>query len=63
MFAENQRGSIELYSAIGQKVLAYKLKSNEAVRIDLSGIQTGVYFYNVKVNGEIKFSDKLVVVK
>jgi len=37
--------------------------TNEKVRIDLSGFQTGIYFYSIKVNGEIKETDKLIVIK
>jgi hypothetical protein len=60
---ENQKGSLELYSTMGQKIIMYELKPLETLRIDLSGIQTGVYFYTIRVNGEIINSDKLIVIK
>lgn len=60
---ENQAGNLELYSAMGQKIMSYALKQKEVLKLDLSGIQTGVYFYSIKVNGEIKETNKLIVVK
>src|SRR3990172_9435890 len=60
---EGQIGTLELYSVMGQKVISYALKPQEVLNLHLSGVQTGIYFFIVKVNGKIKYSDKLVVVK
>jgi hypothetical protein len=60
---EDQRGILEIYSVVGQKLILYDLKPHEQLKFNLTAIQTGIYFYSVKVNDETVYSDKLIIIK
>ncbi len=60
---EGQKGILEIYSVLGQKIASYELKPNETLHFNISSFETGVYLYNVTVNDAVIYSDRLVIIK
>ena len=57
-------GEINIYDAIGNKVLTLSLTEGENnMEVNLSNIAAGVYFYKVKVENQTVKSDKLIIIK
>jgi len=54
--------TIDLYDVLGQKIETYNLKSNKgSLKINVGNLNAGIYFYAVKVNGEIIKTEKVIV--
>jgi hypothetical protein len=62
---ERSVGVVEIFDLSGKMLSRYNLTPGEKIRIpideDLLG--SGVYLYKVKIDGELKASDKLVIIK
>lgn len=59
-----QNGELNIYDVTGRKVKKYILNSeSNKLQINNAELKDGVYLYNVSVNGEVVFSDKLVIIK
>jgi hypothetical protein len=61
--SENESGSLEIYSVLGEEITSFKLKPQERLTFITSGIQSGVYFYKVIINKENISSGKLIIIK
>ena len=60
----NTSGEINIYDAIGNKVLTLPLTEGENnLEVNMSNISAGVYFYKVIVENQTVKSDKLVIIK
>jgi len=62
---EGQQGELTIFDLMGNKISRYSLTANNTgtLQINESNLSDGVYFYSIKVNGEIKESDKIVIIK
>lgn len=57
-----EAASFELVSMVGTKVYSRQLtKSDDQLKLDVSKLSRGVYFYIIKSNGEVASSKKLVI--
>lgn len=62
--AENESGTFELYSADGALIKSVSIQSAVNVStISLTDLSAGMYYYTLRINGEMKKSDKLVIIK
>ena len=61
---KEEKGELEIFSLTGRIIASYNLNEglNDFV-IDQSNLESGVYFYRISINGVIKESKKLVIVK
>lgn len=60
--APGAKAQFELINIVGSKVLSAELDSRRShTEIDLTNLNSGVYFYTLKVNGELAVSKKLVI--
>lgn len=60
--ASNSKASFELINLVGARVFQQNLDANaNELEIDLSDLNGGVYFYTLKVDGEVNISKKLVI--
>ena len=56
------KAQFELINLVGAKVFETKLNSQSTeMEIDLSSLNPGVYFYTLKIDGEVNISKKLVI--
>jgi YbbR domain-containing protein len=54
---------VEIFDTRGVKVYTNKLNDgNNKITIDLRKLNNGIYIYKVTVNGEVKKSDKIIVI-
>ncbi|HEX8514777.1 MAG TPA: T9SS type A sorting domain-containing protein [Bacteroidia bacterium] len=62
---ENSEGIFEIFDLSGKLVTAISLSAGEEkqIVIDENQLNSGIYFYKVKINGELKTSNKLVIIK
>lgn len=61
---EDETGQLEIFNSFGQSIEVYLLYSGENhVRVNLSGLSSGIYLYRVSVNGEAKISEQLIISK
>jgi hypothetical protein len=59
----NNQGIVEIFDTRGVKVYTNKLtEGNNNINIDLRNLNNGIYIYKVIVNGEVKKSDKIIVI-
>jgi hypothetical protein len=59
----NSQGMVEIFDTRGVKVATNKLnEGNNNINIDLRNLNNGIYIYKVIVNGEVKKSDKIIVI-
>jgi len=61
---ENESGTAEVYDALGRRISRVKLTSaGTDLMVTLKGANTGLYFLSVRIDGELRFSEKINVVK
>ena len=61
---EGETGSIQIYTITGIKVLNYDFTADKnALTFSTAQLKTGIYFYSIVVNNELRASDKLVIIK
>lgn len=61
---ENEIGFIEVIDAVGKRVFLVQLSANSSnLGVTFDGLDTGLYFITVRINEELKYSDKLVVLR
>jgi hypothetical protein len=61
---EKQNGSIEIYNMMGSEIAGYVLKQGDnKLNIPTVSFNEGIYLYKVIVDGKLKQSDKLVIIK
>ncbi|MCF8296890.1 MAG: T9SS type A sorting domain-containing protein [Saprospiraceae bacterium] len=56
--------SISFYNMLGQKIQSFSLQSNaesKSAKVNLSGLSSGLYFYQVGIEGEESFKGKIVL--
>ncbi len=59
-----KEGELSLYNTNGQKINTYRVDNRFGyILLDNSKLPTGVYYYNIVVNGEVSSTQKLVLVK
>jgi hypothetical protein len=58
-------GELLIFDLSGKVISKYELQegTNRQLRINLSGLSNGVYFYRMMVENEMRASDKLVIIK
>jgi hypothetical protein len=62
--AETETGVFLIYDMTGRIVAKYSLnKESKSLSIKEEGLQNGLYFYSVIVNGITRKSDKLIIIK
>ncbi len=58
------QGNLVLYSTEGQKIQSYVVDNRFGfILLDNSKLASGVYYYNIEVNGEVSSTQKLIVIK
>ncbi len=58
------QGNLVLYNTEGQKIKSFVVDNHFGyIMLDNSKLASGVYYYNIEVNGEISSTQKLVVIK
>ncbi|MCF8296888.1 MAG: T9SS type A sorting domain-containing protein [Saprospiraceae bacterium] len=58
--------SISFYNMLGQKIQSFSLQSNaesKSAKVNLSGLASGLYFYQVEIEGEESFKGKIVLLR
>ena len=61
---EGESGTFGIYSTGGLAVKRYPIRwENSVLRINESDLASGTYIYAIKINGELRKMDKLVIVK
>ena len=60
---ENEKGTVEMISIMGEKIASYILLPDELLKFNLTAISAGMYFYSIKINDEIVYTDKLIIIK
>jgi len=59
-----QKGSLQIFDLTGKMISQYELsESSKSLLISEESLSTGVYLYRYFINGEMKSSDKLVIIK
>lgn len=59
-----EKGEIVIYDLLGKQLSTYNLvEGKNDFEIDQSNLESGVYFYSIAINGIIKESKKLIIVK
>ncbi len=58
---QNKPEKLTLYNALGELVLIRKMNSFNAIKVDVSGISSGLYFYNIKFEKGKTLGGKVVV--
>lgn len=57
-----QTANIEILNILGSKVLVQEISTNDnRIKLDISTLKAGVYFYNIIVDGNKEISKKLIV--
>ena len=58
------QGNLVLYNTNGQKIKSFQVDNRFGfVMLDNSQLVSGVYYYNIEVNGQVSSTQKLVVIK
>ena len=53
---------VDVFDVLGQRINTYKLSNNEGrLGIDVSALNSGVYFYTIKVNGQAVKTERVMV--
>lgn len=61
---EAAAGEMQVFNTTGQVVKRLVLETGDRVKpVDMTDLTPGVYFYQVKVNGEVRRSDRMVIIK
>ncbi|MEO6239811.1 MAG: T9SS type A sorting domain-containing protein [Bacteroidia bacterium] len=61
---EKETGELVLYDLSGKKIRTYTLsEGHNTLLINEGGLAEGVYMYTILINGEIKLTDKVVIIK
>lgn len=61
---EGQKGEMVIFDIFGKKVSSYMLLSkSRMLKINQDALKSGIYFYEIRVNGEYKESDKITIIK
>jgi len=61
---EFTNANFELYTMLGEKVMAYALNTNEQISsISLQQLAAGVYYYIIKDNNQVIKKDKVIIIK
>jgi hypothetical protein len=56
------KGSVEMFNMLGSKVRSIPLtEKNGALKVDLSAIPSGLYFFNMVVDGKTLQTRKMMV--
>lgn len=60
-----QRGEVVIFDLMGNQISNYTIGENKSGSLQISeaALKNGVYFYEISVNGQIKESDKIVIIK
>jgi hypothetical protein len=59
---KNENGRIDVYDVLGQKVMTHSLtKNQDKLNIDLNNLNSGVYFYSIKVGGKMLRTERVIV--
>jgi hypothetical protein len=54
--------SIELFDVLGQKLISNELSSSKGqVKLDVSNLDAGVYFYSIRVDGQAIKTERVIV--
>lgn len=57
-----KKGVLVMYDLVGKQVGTYLLDNNKSeLKANISGLKSGVYFYSVKVNGEVLKTERLII--
>lgn len=60
---ESEKGQLEIFSIIGNKVASYVLPSSEeSINISVKSFDNGIYMYRFFVNGELFEEGKLIII-
>jgi hypothetical protein len=55
-------GRIEMFDVLGQKVSTHKLLKNKGqLNIDVTNLNSGIYFYSLKADGQVFKTERVVV--
>jgi hypothetical protein len=58
------RGELQLYGTSGQKIKTFQVDNRFGyIMLDNSQLPSGVYYYNIVVNGQVSTTQKFVVIK
>ena len=56
------RANVEMYDVLGQKLISEDLTtSNGQVKLNVSNLNAGVYFYSIRVNGQAIKTERVIV--
>lgn len=62
--AEKETGELVMYDLSGKKIRTYYLSEGQnTLQINEEGLVDGVYMYAIFINGEMKLTDKVVIIK
>ncbi len=59
----NQMAQVEVYDLLGQRILAQQWSGSAPVEVDLTGVSSGLYTLRILVGNELKFSEKVSVIR
>jgi hypothetical protein len=60
--ASFNKASIELFDVLGQKLISNELSSTKGeIKLDVSNLNAGVYFYSIRVNGQAIKTERIIV--
>lgn len=54
---------ISIYNVLGKEVKKIKVENNNQTKINVSDLNSGIYFYNLSVNNKIVNTKKLIITK
>jgi len=60
-YTVNGSAMVVIYNMLGQEMMRDELNGNGKVRMNVSDLSSGVYFYSLVVNGRTEKSSKLVI--
>lgn len=59
-----QVGTLEIFDLSGKSLQQYSLETNSnTLKIYATNLSAGIYFYRIKINDEIPFNEKLIIIK
>jgi hypothetical protein len=54
--------NVELFDVLGQKLMSNQLTSNSGnVKLDVSPLNAGVYFYSIRVDGQVVKTERVII--
>ena len=61
---EDHTGSLQVYDLSGKLLRNYQLEQgSNSLQLYLEELDNGIYLYQFIINGEMKSSDKLIIIK